>query len=139
MTYKSQKLHPLEKELLSHWFIQHSVILCCAAMKVFLKCPLTHNEAVVSTITAVVQTAVGLEQEEAAGSVVIIGGDARHPQTFPLSQQLLLSREAPVMRAGLRSGVTGGHTTSQCWQSGVNVKESLFRAWNTNTTVRKHG
>ena len=80
-------------------------------MKVLLNCPLTHNERVVGTITAVVQAAVGLEQDEATGTVVIIGGDARHPQTFPLPQQLLLPREAPVVRAGLRSGVTGGHTT----------------------------
>lgn len=80
-------------------------------MKVSLHCPLTHNEAVVSTVTAVVQTAIGLEQEEPAGSVVVIGGDARHPQTLPLSQQLLLPGEAPVMWAGLRSGATGGHTT----------------------------
>lgn len=80
-------------------------------MKVLLNCPLTHNEALVSTITAVVQAAVGLEQEEAAGTVVIIGGDARNPQTFPLTQQLLLPGEAPVVRAGLRSRATGGHTT----------------------------
>lgn len=85
------------------------VILCCVAMRVLLNCPLTHIERVAPTVTAVVQTAVGLEQEEATGSVVIIGGDARHPQTFPLSQQLLLPRDAPVVRAGLRSGVTGGH------------------------------
>lgn len=81
------------------------------AIKDFLNCPSTHNEAVVSTITAVVQTAVGLEQEEAAGSVVVIGGDARHPQTLSLSQQLFFPRDAPVVRAGLGSGVTGGHTT----------------------------
>lgn len=87
------------------------VILCYVTIKVFLNRPLTHNEAVVSTITAVVQTAVGLEQEEATGSVVIIGGNARHPQTLPLSQQLLLTREAPVVRAGLKAGATGGHTT----------------------------
>lgn len=80
-------------------------------MCVLFKCPLTYNKAVVYTITAIVQTAVGLEQEEATGTVVIIGGDARHPQTFPLSQQLLLPGETPMVRAGLSSGVTGGHTT----------------------------
>lgn len=71
---------------------------------------LTHNEAVVSAVTAVVQAAVGLEQEEPTGSVVVIGSDARHPETLPLSQQLLLPGEAPVVWAGLRSGVTGGDT-----------------------------
>lgn len=60
------------------------------AIKVLINCPFTHNEAVVSTIAAVVQAAVGLEQEESTGTVVIIGGDARHPQTLPLPQQLLL-------------------------------------------------
>lgn len=85
--------------------------LATISLTVLLNLTLTHNEAVVSTITAVVQSAVGLEQDEAAGTVVIIGGDARYPQTFPLSQQFLLPREAPVARAGLRSGVTGGHTT----------------------------
>lgn len=48
-------------------------------LRVSLSSPLTHNKAVVSTITAVVQTAVGLEQEEATGLVIVIGGDARHP------------------------------------------------------------
>lgn len=85
--------------------------LCSAAVRVLLNWPLTHNEAAVPTITAVVQAAVGLEQEEAAGSVVVIGGDARHPQTLPLSQQLFFPREASVVRAGLRSGVTREHTT----------------------------
>ena len=47
---------------------------------------LTYSEAVVSTITAVVQTAVCLEQEEATGMVVIVGGDTRNTQTFSLSQ-----------------------------------------------------
>lgn len=59
---------------------------------------------------AVVQAAIGLEQEEATGTVVIIGSDARHPQTFPLSQQLLFPGEPPMVRADLRSGVTGTHT-----------------------------
>lgn len=85
--------------------------LCSAAVTVLLNWPLTHNEAAVPTITAVVQAAVGLEQEEAAGSVVVIGGDARHPQTLPLSQQLFLPREASMVRAGLRSGVTRERTT----------------------------
>lgn len=49
------------------------------AVKMLLNWPLTHNEAVVSTITAVVQTAIGLEQKETAGSVEIVWGDARHP------------------------------------------------------------
>lgn len=62
------------------------MILCRVAVKVLVNCPSTHNEAVVSTVTAVVQTAVGLKQEEAAGSVVVIGCDARHPQTLPLPQ-----------------------------------------------------
>lgn len=85
--------------------------LCSAAVRVLLNWPLTHNEAAVATITAVVQAAVGLEQEEAAGSVVVIGSDARHPQTLPLSQQLFFPREASVVRAGLRSGVTRERTT----------------------------
>lgn len=71
---------------------------------------MTHVESVVCTVPAVEQAAVGLEQEEPAGSMVVVGGDARHPQTLPLPQQLLLPREAPVVRAGLGSGVTGGHT-----------------------------
>lgn len=83
---------------------------------------LTYSEAVVSTITAVVQTAVCLVQEEAAGTVVIVGGDTRHPQTFPLSQQLLLPGEAPVVRAGLRSGVTMLRSMS---------KRVSFRSWKT--------
>lgn len=72
---------------------------------------LTHDEAAVSAVAAVVQAAVGLEQEEAAGPVVIVGGDARHPQTLPLPQQLLLPGEAPVVRAGLGSGAAAGHAT----------------------------
>lgn len=80
------------------------------ALKALFYCSSTHSEGVVSAVTAIVQTAVGLEQEEAAGPVVIVRGDARHPQALPLSQQLLLPREASMMRAGLRSGVTGGHT-----------------------------
>lgn len=39
----------------------------------------THSEAVVCTIAAVEQTAIGLEQKEATGAVVVIEGDARHP------------------------------------------------------------
>ena len=81
---------------------------------------LTHNEGVVGPVAAVVQAAVGLEQDEAAGPVVVIGGDAGHPQTLPLSQQLLLPREAPVVRAGLRSGE-------------VKVREGLFRAGKQET------
>lgn len=61
------------------------ITLCCAAVEVIFSSPLTHNKAVVSTITAVVQAAVGLEQEEATGLVIVIGGDARHPQTLPFS------------------------------------------------------
>lgn len=37
---------------------------------------MTYNKAVVSTITAVVQPAVGLKQEHATGTVVIVEGDA---------------------------------------------------------------
>lgn len=88
----------------------HDSPLSYVTVKIFLSCMLTHSKGVVSTVAAVVQTAVGLEQEKAAGMVVVIGSDARHPQTLPLSQQLLLSGEAPMVRAGLRSEVTGKHT-----------------------------
>lgn len=109
--------------------------LCSAAVRVLLNWPLTHNEAAVPTITAVVQAAVGLEQEEAAGSVVVIGGDARHPQTLPLSQQLFFPREASVVRAGLRSGVTREHTTWQWPKSrSKKVVHAVEKQKHTNKT-----
>lgn len=46
---------------------------------------MTHIETVASTIPTVVQAAAGLEQEEPTGSVVVVGGDARHSQTLPLA------------------------------------------------------
>lgn len=55
-------------------------------MQILHRHPLTYNKAVVPAILAVVQTAVGLEQEEATGPVVIVRGDARYVQAFSLSQ-----------------------------------------------------
>lgn len=84
------KIIPMNNEILSQWSF-------------------THNKAIVGPVPTVVQAAVGLEQEEAAGLVVIISRDAGHTQTLPLSQQFLLPGEASMVGAGLGSEVTAGH------------------------------
>lgn len=52
---------------------------------------MSHHEAILATIPAVEQAVVGLEEEEAALAVEVVGGDAEDAQAFALPQQLLLS------------------------------------------------
>lgn len=82
-------------------------------MQILLACPLTYTEAVAVVVPAVVQTAAGLEQEKATGSVEVVRSDATYIQTFPFSQQLLFPGQGATVRSGLGSKVTGGHAV-QC-------------------------
>lgn len=84
-------------------------------MQMLLGCPLTYAEAVAVAVPAVVQAAVGLEEEKATGSVEVVGSDAAHVQTFSLPQQLLFPGQRATVRSGLGSEVTGGHAV-QSWK-----------------------
>lgn len=75
-------------------------------------CTFTYTKAVTVAVPAAVQTAVGLEQEKATGSVEVVGSDARYVQTFSFSQQLLFSGQRATVGSGLGSEVKGGHV--QC-------------------------
>lgn len=85
-------------------------------------CPPTYKKAVAGTVPTVVQTAVGLEQEKATGSVEVVGSDAGYIQTLPFPQQLLLPRQSTTVRSGLGSEVTGGHRALALVQ--LSVEES---------------
>lgn len=78
-------------------------------MQMLLACPLTYTEAVAVAVPAVVQTAAGLEQEKATGSVEVVGSDATYIQTFPFPQQLLLPGQRATVRS--RLGVRGHRRT----------------------------
>lgn len=51
----------------------------------------THNEAVMATITAIEKAVACLEKEKAALCMIVIGRDAKDPQTLPLTEKLLLT------------------------------------------------
>lgn len=96
-------------------------------MQILHGCPLTYNKAVVGAVPTVVQTAAGLEQEKATGSVEVVRSDARYIQTFSFSQQLLF----PGQRAAVRSGL--GSEGRQCWWSSVSKKLQI--KWESNITI----
>lgn len=100
-------------------------------MQILHVCPLTYNIATVGAVLAVVQTAVGLEQEKATGSVEVVRSDARYIQAFSFSQQLLFPGQRAAVRSGLGSEVTGGHTGQQCWSSSLGKKLKI--KWKSDT------
>lgn len=102
-------------------------------MQILHGCPLTYNKAVVGAVPTVVQTAAGLEQEKATGSVEVVRRDARYIQAFSFSQQLLFPGQRAAVRSGLGSEVTGGHTVRQCWWSSVSKKLEI--KWESNITI----
>lgn len=102
-------------------------------MKILHGCPLTYNKAVVGAVPTVVQTAAGLEQEKATGSVEVVRSDARYIQTFSFSKQLLFPGQTAAVRSGLGSEVTGGHTVRQCWWSSASKKLQI--KWESNITI----
>lgn len=61
----------------------------------------TYHEAVFAPIPTVEQAVTGLEEEEAALAVEVIGGDAKDSQALPLPKELLLPRVDPVVGSGL--------------------------------------
>ena len=70
-----------------------------------------HHEAILAAVPAVEEAVAGLEKEEAALAVEVVGGDAKDTQAFPLPQQLLLPGVDPVVWCGL--GIQGGHQRQQ--------------------------
>lgn len=60
-----------------------------------------YHEAILAPVPTVEEAVAGLEEEEAALTVEVIGGDAKDAQALPLPQQLLLARVDPVVGCGL--------------------------------------
>lgn len=61
----------------------------------------TYHEAILAPVPTVEEAVAGLEEEEAALAVEVIGGDAEDAQALPLPQQLLLARVDPMVGRGL--------------------------------------
>lgn len=60
-----------------------------------------HHEAILAAVPAVEQAIAGLEEEEAALTVEVVGGDAEDAQALAFPQQLLLSRVDAMVGCGL--------------------------------------
>lgn len=60
-----------------------------------------HHEPVLAPVPAVEEAVAGLEEEEAALAVEVVGSDAKDPQALPLPKELLLPRVDPVVGRGL--------------------------------------
>lgn len=60
-----------------------------------------YHEAILASIPTVEEAVAGLEEEEAALAVEVIGSDAEDAQALPLPQQLLLTRVDPMVGRGL--------------------------------------
>lgn len=60
-----------------------------------------HHEAILAAVPAVEQAIAGLEEEEAALTVEVVGGDAKDAQALAFPQQLLLSRVDAMVGSGL--------------------------------------
>lgn len=80
-----------------------------------------HHEAILAPVPTVEEAVAGLEEEEAALAVEVVGGDAEDAQALPLPQQLLLARVDPVVGRGL--GTHGGR-----------CRVSSQRPWHLGTT-----
>lgn len=63
---------------------------------------LTHNEAIMPTIVTIEKAVTSLEEEKAALRMVVVGRDAEHTETLPLTKELLLSRVHAMLRGCLR-------------------------------------
>lgn len=74
-----------------------------------------HHEAILATVPTVEEAVAGLEEEEAALAVEIIGGDAEDAQALPLPQELLFPGVDPVVGRGLgtREGTVHPHQRPQ--------------------------
>lgn len=86
---------------------------------------LTHNEAIMPTIVAIEKAVTSLEEEKAALLMVVIGRDAEHPETLPLTKELLLPRVHTVLGSCLGKIAQNG----KCSYSSLAVWQTSLDGW----------
>lgn len=72
-----------------------------------------HHEAILAPVPTVEEAVAGLEEEEAALAVEVVGGDAEDPQALPLPKELLLPRVDPMVGCGLGTHGDGAMSAVQ--------------------------
>ena len=88
-----------------------------------------HHEAVLAPVPTVEEAVAGLEEEEAALAVEVVGGDAKDPQALPFPKELFLPRVDSVVGSGLGTHTDGPASAARSPAPGHSWEGSAHLPW----------